>query len=231
VVLSNTSVPGGTSDLSGNCTLAYLQGWPNWLIIDHVGFISDSQNPLSSGATYSGGPIYSRNNVIRDSYFLGGGWVIINGGIQEGTKTETFGWNVTSMTADHLVFPTRTNTLYTEYGNNSGYPDSAGCTGSGCNPPQTMYFPATAYCESSTANPNCMGFVGVTSPTRTSMPLTLSNYHGFALRSDSSFYAGASDGASDGKSMGPDVSAIDTAQKRTTFVCPYVCGSPGPYPD
>jgi hypothetical protein len=31
--------------------------------------------------------------------------------------------------------------------------------------------------------------------------------------------------------MGPDLTAIDAAQTTEQFVCPYACGSPGPYPD
>ena len=219
------------SDGSGNCQLSYQQGWPNWLILDHIGIITDSPNPLSSGSDPTTGPNYAQKNLYRDSYFLGGGWILISGDIGEGTPSEKFGWDITSMSADHLVFPTRLNTKYTEYGNNPSYSDSAGCTGLGCNPPSTMYFPSSTYCSMSTPNSNCMGFVGATGTSVTYMPLTLSDYHGFALRSDSYFAAGNEFQASDGTSMGPNISNIDSAQTQTTFSCSYTCGKPGPYSD
>lgn len=81
-----------------------------------------------------------------------------------------------------------------------------------------MYFPANS----------CIGWVGSCSG---SVPLTYPDYHSFALSSSSSFYAGNSEDASDGTSMGPNISVIDTDQTLNTFVCPWTCGSPGPYAD
>jgi hypothetical protein len=63
-----------------------------------------------------------------------------------------------------------------------------------------------------------------------SMPLTLPDYHQFELRSDSVFYAGGSEGASDGTSMGANIPAIDGAQTESTYVCRTPCGL-GPFHD
>ncbi len=216
VLFPNNTAGAGASDTSGNCIISYQQGWPNNVAWDHITEITDNPGALSSTDDYTHGPNYARNNLVRDSIFLGNGWYF--GSIGEGTTIENFNWDSSSLTADHLVFPTRTAANYTEYGNNPGYPDSAGCTRTGCNPPSTMYFPPNT----------CIGWVGACS---SSVPLTYTDYHSFELSSSSSFFAGNSQAASDGTSMGTNIPALDAAQTLTTFVCPYVCGVPGPYAD
>ncbi len=59
------------------------------------------------------------------------------------------------------------------------------------------------------------------------MPLTLADYHGYELRSDSPYYHAASDGSD----IGAIIPTLDTAQTTTTYVCASACGSPGPFPD
>ena len=63
------------------------------------------------------------------------------------------------------------------------------------------------------------------------MPLTMPNYHNFALRPDSVFHSGGSQQASDGTDMGANITAIDTAQTQNLFVCPISCIGPGPFRD
>jgi stage V sporulation protein SpoVS len=227
VVFANTRVGPNTIDNSYSCQLSYVQGFPRWLVLNHITIVTDSPDPLSSDAAYTTGPTYARDNMIRDSIITGGGWT--NPVIGEGTNAEQFNWDVTSLSADHLVFPTRLASNYTEYGNNSLYPDSAGCTGNGCNPPTTIYFPATSYCTGNTSNTSCVGFNGEMATS--TLALTLPDYHQFALRGDSVFAAGGSSQASDGAEMGVNLQTLDDAQTANLFVCPYLCGSPGPYPD
>jgi len=222
-----------SSDTSGNCTLTYVQGFPYSLQYIHNTFITDvnysfnSPNEKRTGAV----PNYAMNALFRDSITLGGGWY--NSSVGEGTNSEVFNYDTSSMTADHMVWPGQTAASYTEYGNNPKFSDSAGCTGPGCSPPATWYFPANSYCATGVSS-SCVGFVGATGTTGSpiaAMPLTLADYHGFALAPGSSFYAGGSQDASDGTSMGANIAGIDAAQTMTTFVCPYSCVGPGPYPD
>ena len=148
-------------DNSGNCVLTKGEGGPANLSITHMTFVTDSTHAITANNAPSTGPNFAISNLLRDSIVLGGGW--FNNPVGEGTATEEFDDDVTSLSANHLVWPTRTAASYSEYGNNSSYPDSAGCTGAGCHPPTTMYFPATAYCTGSTFDPTCVGFMGAMS--------------------------------------------------------------------
>jgi hypothetical protein len=213
-------------DNSGNCQLSYIQGWPQFLWHTHNTLITDASFALSSDAEYATGPTYARDNLFRDSIFLGGGW--FNNDRTAGTLTENFNWDITTLSADHLVWAGQTAANYTEFGNNPAYPDSAGCAAAGCNPPTTMYFPATPYCTGAAVS-NCVGFVGAMNIS--SMPLTLADYHNFALVSSSPYAAGNANAASNGTAMGANIPAIDTAQTQTTYVCATPCGAPGPYHD
>jgi hypothetical protein len=217
IVFPSTSVPANSVDNSGNCTFAYAQGWPQNLQVDHVTSILGDNYAFGSGADYTAGPPYWRAALLRDSIFIGAGG-LGNESVGEGTVFEQFAADTNTFGIDHTVWPTRTAANYTEYGNNSAYPDSAGCTGGGCSPPMTMYFPSSS----------CLGWVGTCYG---SVPLTYPDYHDFALLSSSSFYAGNSQDASDGTSIGANISVIDDDQTLNQFVCPYFCGSPGPYED
>jgi hypothetical protein len=227
-----STTPFGSVDSSGYCKLTNMQSFPQAFVWDHNTAIMDSTYGLSQGNGFGNsvvnGPNFEQNTLLRDSIFLGGGWRN-SSGIASGTATEKFNYDITSMSVDHLVWPTQTASTYTEYGNNASYPDSAGCTGAGCSPPTTMYFPTTPYCTGSTSTSACIGFLGAMSAS--SMPLTLTDYHQYALRSDSSFFAGAADDASDGTSMGVNMSTIDSAQTQNLFACTSSCGSAGPFPD
>lgn len=55
------------------------------------------------------------------------------------------------------------------------------------------------------------------------MPLALSDYHGYALITGSTFKAGGAGQASDGTDMGVNMTAIDAAQTLKQY--------PGAYPD
>jgi len=217
-------------DASGNCFLSIGQGGGRNTLYTHNTAIQESVHAFSSTNTPAGnGPHYQINGLVRDNITLSGGW--FNSSRTEGTSTETFDYDITSLTADHNVWPTRTASNYTEYGNNTAFAAGPCTTPTGCNPPLSMYFPATDYCTGATSTSACVGFIGAMSLPSGPMPLTLNDYHNFALRSDSLFFAGNSQQASDGKSMGADISAIDNAETTTTYTCPYTCGSPGPFVD
>jgi hypothetical protein len=216
-------------DTSGKCVLTNVQGGGRNTLFTHNTVITDSTHGLtSSNSPGQHGPNYQIHALLRDSILLGA-W--FNNPPGEGTPSETFNFDITSLTADHLVWPTRTASKYTEYGNNTAFAAGPCTTPTGCNPPVSMYFPTTDYCTGATSTSACVGFIGAMSLPSGPMPLTLNDYHNYALRSDSLFFAGNSQQASDGKSMGADISAIDNAETTTTYTCPYTCGSPGPFVD
>ncbi len=214
------------SDTSGYCTITNVQGGPTKFLFQHNTFITDSSQAITSNNSPNNAFNFQIDAEFRDSIILGHGWTSSQG---EGTHTEKVNADITSLTIDHMVWPTRTASSYTEYGNNSSFPDPVGCTGAGCNPPTTMYFPATSYCTGATSTSACVGFAGAMSAT--SMPLTLSDYHNFALRSDSVFYTGNLEQASDGGSMGVNIPTIDGSETQSVYVCHTSCGAPGPFPD
>jgi hypothetical protein len=229
VVGSPGTLTGASYSYAPDCQLNYHQGFPQWFSIDHMTLITDSENAISSDQDYTSGPDYSRDNLLRNS-IVTGPWVNLSlASPNEGTTTEDFNWDPTTLSAYSMVWagrPSGTASLYTEYGNNPAFPDPQGCTGAGCSgTAPSMYFPT-------------LGGVGFScSGCSTSVPLTLPDYHGFALASGSPFSAGSpfvagtSGAASDGTSMGANIQTIDADQTLNTFVCPYGCGGAGPYPD
>jgi hypothetical protein len=221
LTVSFPSTATGT-DAGGSCQLDYIQGWPNRMQYIHNTFINNLTWSITDENEFASGPNYARNNVLRDSITTGGGWY--NNPLGEGTNTELFGWDVRSLIAGHMVWPTRTASKYTEY-----EPTGTCAQPAGCSPPVTMYFPASDFCASSAPTSACVGFVGAMSAS--SMPMTLPDYHNFALASDSVFKAGGADQASDGSDMGANIPAIDAAQTANAYVCATPCGSPGPYAD
>jgi hypothetical protein len=227
------TAPANASDTVGNCTITNLQGSPQGLIINHHTLITDANQAIEpSNTAQNGGPNFQMNHVFTNSIITssgatGAGWY--NSDVGEGNPTEIFNYDYTSLTAGYNIWPTRTASKYNDYGNAPGnaLPGSV-CTGSGCNPPTTSFFPATSYCTGATSTAACVGFIGAMSTS--SMPLTLPDYHNFGLRSDSYFYAGAAGDASDGASQGVNIPAIDAAETQNTYSCATSCGA-GPYPD
>ena len=211
------------SDTAGYCKLSNIQGYPLNFQWTHNTVITNSEFLLTSSSqgknnNVSDGPNFAVNGLYQNSILVGsGGWNIATYG--EGTATEKVINDYTTLTADHLVWPGRTASLYTAYGNNPSYPAAL----------PVMYFPATSYCTGATPTPACVGFTGAMS--MTAMPLTLSDYHSFELLAASVFAAGGSEQASDGSAMGANIPEIDAAQTQNLYMCTTACGSPGPYPD
>jgi hypothetical protein len=244
---------------SATCTLSNVEGGPSNLLITNFTMITDNNQPIGEGPSLSNGPTFQTSFLFRDSIIVGptaattsaSGWYNTSpnkeGLVNQTTctppncyGTENFNYDMTSMTADHLVWPGRntTNNLYTEFGNNPNFPDYVGgCKILGCNPTITMYFPATPYCTGSTPsysgyNTGCVGFKGAMSAT--SMPLypPSGDPFDFSLLPNSPF--------SGKSSSGGDLGAILRAiflypgvnnQTSRVFTCPYPCGTPGPFKD
>jgi len=222
------AMPSAT-DTSGNCTLTNVEGGPQNLILQHHTFITDANQTLGQGNDATTGPNFQINSVFENSILLssgvkGSGWANTAG---EGTPAEDFNDDFTSMTAYKLVWPGRTASNYTEYGNAPGYSDPNGCTGTGCTPPVGWYFPATSYCTGATPTTACVGFIGAMNLPSGPMPLALADYHGYGLLSSSSLH----NQALDGTDLGVIIPSLDTAQTTNQYVCTGPCGSIGPFPD
>jgi hypothetical protein len=225
----NWTAAAGATDNAGWCTLTTAEGGPENLTINHMTFITDANETIGEGPSLSNGPQFSRDHAFVNSIMLSdpacndgacpAGWyntVMNNGsGGGEGYLTEIFDYDFTSMTAAWLVWPGRTGSLYYEYGNNPSFADASCTTETGCNPPVTMYFPATS-CAVDFVD-SCSG----------PLPLTLNDYHEYALSSSSPYH----DGASDHTDIGAIIPSLDTAQTTTLYVCGSSCGTLGPYPD
>ena len=246
------------ANASTTCTLTNIVGNPNNLLVTNMTEITDNNQPFGEGPALSpGGPTFGMNMLLRDSIIVGktasqlsaSGWYNsspnVEGMPNQATctppncyGTENFNYDFHTMTTDHMVWPGRTNTLYVELGNNPNFPDSAGCSGNGCTPPSTLYFPATPWCTGSTPTSACVGFVGVLSAS--SMPLNppSGDYHNYGLCSGAAGFYSCSSTAStfhNASSTGGDIGAIipniDSAMTTTQFVCPYYCAGPGPFKD
>ena len=204
-------------DNSGNCILTKGQGGPANVSMTHMTFVTDSTHAITSTNGPSAGPNYAINADLQNNIILGGG--LFNNPLGVGTPTEIFNFDITSFTFDHTVWPTGTASKYTAYGNNPIYPVTS----------PVLYFPPTPYCTGASPTSSCVGFTGAMSAS--SMPLSLTDYHNFALMAGSVFKAGGADQASDGTDQGANISTIDAAQTLNQYVCPTSCGSPGPFPD
>jgi hypothetical protein len=211
------------SETSGYCTLTNTQGDPQNLIYTHNLLVTNATWDLTAGnePLSQGGPNFQINAEFQNNIWTGGGW--FNNPLGEGNPTVIWDYDITSLTADHDLWTGRTSTLYTPfYGANSSFPVGS----------PALLFPSTGYCSGSTATAytgvgtGCLGFTGVMSAS--SMPLTLADYHNWALVASSSFKSGGTYQASDGTDMGPNISAIDAAQTNN---CYAPCGLNGPYPD
>ena len=255
---SNTTVTytwpstGNPTDTSGTCILSNGQGGPNNLTINHMTFITDATQTIGEGPSLAQGPQFTANHTFANSILTTGGgtnaaWWNSVLATSEGNPTELFDYDVASMNASYLVWTGtvsgsgRTASKYYEYPNNSLiFPDLSCITsspgyGAGpppfCNSPNSMFFPATAYCTASTysgSGSNCVAFTGAMSLTSGPMPLFLADYHGFELRSDSPYH----NAASDGTDMGVIIPNLDTSQTTSTaFSCPIACPGPGPFAD
>lgn len=206
-----SGVTPGTVDNSGYCTLSQLSGSPANFNFVHNTVISDSQQFFTSGAAKSLPP-YAKNTLFSNSIFMAGtgggtnGWYMsVAPSPQEGTNTEAYNHDINSLTVDSNVFPGRTGSLYTAYGNNPNFPVAS----------PILYFPASA------AN---VGFI--CSGCSSAVSLALSDYHGYALALTSPYH----NAARDGSDIGANITAIDTSQTQNLYVCATTCGS-GPFPD
>jgi hypothetical protein len=243
---------GNPGDTSGTCILTNSEGGPNNLTFNHMTFLTDAIQSIGEGPSLAQGPQFTAHHTLGNSIVTTGGgtnaaWSNTVLASPEGNPTETFDNDVATMNASYLVWTGtvsgsgRTASKYYEYPNNSLiFPDLSCITsspgyGAGpppfCNSPNSMFFPATAYCTASTysgSGSNCVAFTGAMSLTSGPMPLFLADYHGFELRSDSPYH----NAASDGTDMGVIIPNLDTSQTTSTaFSCPIACPGPGPFAD
>lgn len=212
------SATANASDTAGYCKISNVQGGPENVLWTHNTMVSNSPQIVNSGNNYKqppNGPNYEMNTVMRDSIMVGG--TIDNPTLGAGNPTVNFNFDTSTLTLDHMVWPAQGS--FTPYCNNAGFH---------CASP-IMFFPATPYCTGATSASSCVGFAGAMN--MSSMPIALNDYHGYELRSDSVFYAGNADQASDGTTQAANIPAIDQAQTRSLYVCQTACGAAGPYPD
>jgi hypothetical protein len=262
-VAYNWTAAGSTSDLTGTCLMTNVQGGPKNITWNHQTLITDSTasiHPVSTPG--SSGINYMQSAAVLNSIFTTGcnpspscsgglanaGWYNPNSNYpQEGTKTELINYDVTSLSAWGLVWASsygntpRTNSLYSEFPNNSSFPETTppfttlcsssyslpnGATTVGCSPPTLNWsFPAGACAIG--FNVSCSG-MGST----VQLPLTTSDYHSYALASTSPFHGTAPDGSGDyGAIISGSTYSIDSLQTANIYVCATSCGSAGPYPD
>jgi hypothetical protein len=265
--MATVSYPWTTSgtDSTGLCILGNVQGGSHHSTVNHVGLVTDAYYPIApQGTPGSSTSNFMINHTLLNSYFLtypgytagSGGWATLDlHSPIEGTNTEEYNYDPTTMTMYGLVFPERPASDYTEFINNPAYLEGGAgwvgntCSGSillpngttyanGCSAPANFSFPTHPYCTGSTYGGSsgmggsvyCMAFTGVMSASL--MPLTLPDYHGFELRSDSPYHSGNSLQSPDGSGdIGPNIPAIDGALLQNQYVCATPCGSPGPFPD
>jgi hypothetical protein len=223
------------SDTTQSCLLDYISSWPSHPIYKHVTSVTDLAWGITTGDSVSTNPPYATYALFRDSIQLGS--CAFLAAVGEGSPTQKFMFDTTTLTFDHMVCPTRTAS-YLEFGNNNLFPAGPCTTLGGCTP-STVYFPTNSNCTGSTVS-NCVGF---TNSMSTSVQPganafnPVSDYHGFTLLSSSPYFAGGANDASDGTSMGANIPAIDTAlTSPAAFNCvvngvTLPCGSPGPFPD
>jgi hypothetical protein len=217
------------SDNGGFCALNVEQGGPSGLTLQHITEVNDTLGySIGSNASPSSGYNFSTNAAIVDSLLLGAG--LGQSALAEGTQSTGFLYDKFTLSMHHVVFPTRTAANYTEYGNNSNFLDSAGCTGVGCHNPVTLYFPATPWAIAGTCSTANVCFMGSEYKNTTLLVLAPADYHDLKLDPSSVFHSGGAQQASDGKDMGADISAIDAAQTLNKYVCGTACGS-GPFAD
>jgi hypothetical protein len=218
------------SDNGGFCALNVEQGGPSGLVVQHFTEINDSLGySIGSNASPSSGYNFSTGAAIVDSLLLGAG--LGQSALAEGTQSTGYLYDTSTLSLHHSVFPTRTASSYTEYGNNPNFTDSAGCTGTGCHNPATLYFPTAPWATGATCGPTNVCFKGSAYKNASSLVLAPADYHDFVLDPSSVFKATGSQSASDGKDMGANIPAIDAAQTLNQYVCGTSCGSLGPYPD
>ena len=101
-------------------------------------------------------------------------------------------------------------------------------------PPTTLFFTQTNFTYGATADATSIGFTGAlnapvsgTNTCATGTPVTtmdtaldLSDWHGYALDTSSSY----KNSASDGTALGASITSIEAAQTRTKYVCQSACG-------
>lgn len=245
------------SDLSGTCIITNVEGGPESLTYNHLTLITDSQQAIAPLATAgNGGLNYALDTAVLNSIITTGsngnvtnvGWYNGNSAIpHEGTNTEIINYDVTSMSTWGLIFASsygnvvRNSTLYTEFPNNTNYPETGfsficaglfalpnGTNTTGCTlttmSTLNYHFPAGACAIG--FNVACTG----SGPTY-QLPLTAADYHVYGLASSSSYKNSSPDGSGDPGAIisGPTYS-IDSLQTATQYQCATPCGA-GPFPD
>jgi hypothetical protein len=196
-----------------------MPGAPQNVSWTHNTIISDANFLLTSGNIASNGPNFQMNALLQNNIWVGlpggNGWDSNRG---SGCNTQQFNYDIASLTDDHDVWPGQTSGSYCLYGNNPNVPSGS----------PVLYFPASSFCTGASPTSACVGFTGAMNAS--SMPLTLPDYHSFALAAGSSFKTGGANQASDGKDAGTNLGALDAAQTQNLYRCATPCGT-GPYPD
>jgi Right handed beta helix region len=204
---NEVGVVGGTAQQMGNCP-ANMFGqnnvWKDNLLAVDVGTAPSCPTTPSSGWT---------------------GWATSAGSNVEGCPSGTSNANC----SENVVDPTNSTVTNTDFpGRCAAKYMEVGGANAGAIPPVTLTFPASTVCSGATADPTCVGMIGMMSGA--AFDENDSSYHNYGLVASSQYKAGATNAADDGTDMGATFGSIDAAQVSTQYGCESACGS-GAYSD
>lgn len=215
----------GTANGTASCTLDNSAGAPQYFTINHNSTFAAS-NSASFCYTEGVSPNfqYPRSSVITNNICASNGGN--PGGFAasakaEGTATENL-WDVSTLHFNTNVLTGRKSSSYTTYQNGETVNAFPG------NGVGLQNNPTGIVCPTGTPDSGCLGIAMLMNGVPyNSNP---SDYHAFALRTDSVFAAGKSLQASDGLQRGADINQIDSAFDSQLYKCLTPCGT-GPFPD
>ena len=222
VVFYNNTGANVSTPVTG-CTLSNHQGFPQGYTGRHLSVFGGFVGSGGAGGVFPGCVSvdnYALNLTVQDSLITPNpsqfaGLICQGDGNTEGKVSEANMADTSTVTFNNNVLVGRNANNYTDWPG-------------GVTPSVANYFPA-AVIGPGTSPTAGIGYVGM--PTGASYEANATNYHDYVLAAGSIYQSGGSRQADDGTDNGANISAIDSAILSTQYTCPYICGSPGPFPD